>query len=221
MTNSASLIVVDDFYDNFAAARRAAVEADYRSRKKVTAFAYQFAPAPQSLVDEAVSKLNTIVGPEFGAGLVKNHFRLSTGDEWRDNLARGARVHVDAIRWAGIVYLNDAEQCHGGTAFYQHKASGARHVREVLNDPPAYAAIMADGGDIESWLEVLGVGMVPNRAILFDAGQFHQAKEFFGDDVTSARLTHNFFSGYDALPEPPVLRAERTRAQQSDVRVNA
>ena len=35
--------------------------------------------------------------------------------------------------------------------------------------------------------------MVPNRLVLFDPGQFHQAQEYFGDSKSSARLIHNFF----------------------------
>ncbi len=186
-----SLLVVDDFYADFAKARAAALRCSFTPRTD-SAFAYRTAPAPAWMEKEALSRLVGILGASCRDELIANHLHMSSEMDWKVNLHRGARVHVDEARWAGVVYLNTAEQCRGGTSLYAHRRTGVRHFFE-LRDRPDREAILADGGDIDQWRELVSLTMVPNRLVLFDPGQFHQAHHYFGDSKSTARLIHNFF----------------------------
>lgn len=187
----ASLVVVDDVYADFERARAAALGCAFTPRTD-SAFAYRTAPAPRWMEEEAIGRICEVLGPGSREELIANHLHMSSAMDWKVNLHRGARIHVDEARWAGVLYLNTAEQCRGGTSLYAHRRTGVRHFFELRGRPDAQE-ILADGGDIANWQELVSLAMVPNRLVLFDPGQFHQAQEYFGDSKSSARLIHNFF----------------------------
>ncbi|MFI8200433.1 DUF6445 family protein [Streptomyces sp. NPDC085942] len=187
----ASLVVVDDVYADFERARAAALGCAFTPRTD-SAFAYRTAPAPRWMEEEAIGRICEVLGPGSREELIANHLHMSSTMDWKVNLHRGARIHVDEARWAGVLYLNTAEQCRGGTSLYAHRRTGVRHFFELRGRPDAQE-ILADGGDIANWQELVSLTMVPNRLVLFDPGQFHQAQEYFGDSKSSARLIHNFF----------------------------
>lgn len=190
-SEAASLIVVDNFYSDFDKARAAALSCKFMPRTD-SAFAYRTAPAPAWMEAEALDRIAGVLGESCRDELIANHLHMASAKDWEVNLHRGARIHFDETRWAGVVYLNAADQCSGGTSFYAHRRTGARHFFE-LHGRPDIAGILADGGDIEKWREVVSLAMVPNRLILFDPGQFHQAQHYFGNSMNSARLIHNLF----------------------------
>jgi hypothetical protein len=45
----------------------------------------------------------------------------------RDN-AQPSKIHIDPTHWSGVLYLNRAEDCRGGTEFYRHLPSGMDRV---------------------------------------------------------------------------------------------
>ncbi|MFB7505728.1 DUF6445 family protein [Streptomyces broussonetiae] len=187
----ASVVVVDDVYADFDRARAAALGCDFTPRTD-SAFAYRTAQAPRWMEEAAIGRICEVLGPGSRKELIANHLHMSSAMDWKVNLHRGARIHVDEARWAGVLYLNTAEQCRGGTSLYAHRRTGVRHFFELRGRPDAQE-ILADGGDVARWRELVSVAMVPNRLVLFDPGQFHQAQEYFGDSKSSARLIHNFF----------------------------
>jgi hypothetical protein len=195
-----STLVIDDFFDDFDKARAAALECEFRQRGK--AFSYRYATPPPWLEDQGVERIGEILGSDIRDEFIESHLLQATSADWEANLRRGARVHIDEVRWVGVAYLNDPSQCSGGTSFYEHKATRYRHYAQV---PSAEAAtVLADGGDISRWREIIAVGMVPNRLVLFDPGQFHQAQSFFGDDAGSARLTHHFYFKHVPITPPAI-----------------
>lgn len=111
----ASLIVVDDVYADFERARAAALSRPFTPRTD-SAFAYRTAPAPRWMEEEAIGRICEVLGPGSRAELIANHLHMSTAMDWKVNLHRGARIHIDEARWAGVLYLNTAEQCRGGTS---------------------------------------------------------------------------------------------------------
>ena len=187
-----SIIVVEDFFDDFERARAESIEAVFTDREGYD-FAYRSASAPAWMTEQGVDKIVGLIGEEFRADLLANHLLLSTEKDWTDNVQRNAVVHFDETRWAAVVYLNTPEQCSGGTALYQHRATGATKYHDVHRDPAALRQTMADSANPDAWREVASVAMVPNRLVLFDPDQFHQATGYFGDTNKNARLIHNFF----------------------------
>jgi hypothetical protein len=186
-----SLIVIDDFYNDFDRVRREAFVGDFSPRTD-SSFSYRTAPVPAWILREAIGKITPILGGAVEKELIGNHFHMSSAMDWKVNLQRGARIHFDEARWAAVIYLNTDEQCAGGTSFYAHVRTGARHF-EQLRGRDDIGDVLSDGGCIERWRELISVTMVPNRMILFDAGQFHQAHYYFGTSKQTARLIHNLF----------------------------
>jgi len=196
-----SLMVIDDFFADFDKARTAALDCEFRQRGK--AFSYRYAEPPSWLQDEGVDRISDLLGGGIRDEFIESHLLQATTADWEANLRRGARVHIDEVRWVGVAYLNEHDQCSGGTSFYEHRATRFRHFGQLAGLPePVVAGVLADGGDIDKWREIIAVGMVPNRLILFDPGQFHQAQHFFGDDATSARLTHHFYFKHIPIDAP-------------------
>jgi hypothetical protein len=189
--DTASLIVVDNVYADFERARAAALACTFAPRND-SSFAYRTSPAPPWMEEEAIDRICAVLGPDSRDELIANHLHMSSAMDWTVNLHRGARIHIDEARWAGVLYLNTRGQCRGGTSLYAHRRTGVRHFFE-LEGRPDLQEILADGGDIEKWQELVSLAMVPNRLVLFDPGYFHQAQEYFGDSKESARLIHNFF----------------------------
>src|ERR1700692_1781494 len=97
-------------------------------------------------------------------------------------------------RYAAIVYLNEPEQCEGGTAFYRHRETGLDNVPDfdsiewhhavsrTKKEPEALRKTsQADGFDIGSkWDQLSVVPMRFNRCIIFDSRQFHARLGGFG-----------------------------------------
>ena len=135
-------------------------------------------------------------------------FRLIYEDKAKDPSSK-TWIHYDSMvtRYAGILYLNLAEQCDGGTAFYRHKETGWESLPEI-SSPKWYEATLRtgkqfdillktlqhDGFDVDKkWDLVSQVPMRFNRCILFDSSQFHARIGSFGNSPSDGRLTQNFF----------------------------
>jgi hypothetical protein len=81
-----------------------------------------------------------------------------------------------------IVYLNQAEECSGGTAFFRFRPSAS-----LVPDPAYHRAVQQNTGVAETgrdyWLERAGefwellgsVDMAPGRMVIFPAEYFHAA----------------------------------------------
>jgi hypothetical protein len=191
----ASLLIVDNFYADFEKARAAALACTFTPRPD-NAFNYRTAPAPAWMEQEGMDRIAGVLGESCRAELVANHLHMSSAIDWQVNLHVGARIHIDETRWAGVVYLNTPDQCSGncsgGTSLYAHRRTGVKSFAELAGRDDI-EEILADGGEVDKWQVLVSVAMVPNRLVLFDPGQFHQAHSYFGDSKTSARLIHNFF----------------------------
>lgn len=120
-----STLVIDDFFSDFDKARAAALECEFRQRGK--AFSYRFAQPPDWLQDEGIARIADVLGAGIRDEFIESHLLLATEADWVANLRRGARVHIDEVRWVGVAYLNEPDQCSGGTSFYEHRATRARH----------------------------------------------------------------------------------------------
>jgi hypothetical protein len=190
------LSIVDDFYDDFAAVRRLALEAEYQDRARTPASGKY--PGRNSLrsfgTREALEKLTLISGSRvaFATNIGSGHFRTTVEGDHRER-----DVHIDATQLSAIVYLNTAEQCAGrmATSFWRHKATG---LLAAPSDPAERARLLQehfvpDSNDRSKWELQTQVPMVPNRLLLFSAALFHSPEEEFGHDLATGRLIQVYF----------------------------
>jgi hypothetical protein len=184
--------VVDDFYDDFAAVRAAALAAQYEPRRRGK-YPGRNSVAPHCLA-EAMPKLAALAGaPVQGranSGSGSFRFTLATDEPDLD-------IHFDNAQLSGVVFLNTAEQCRGriGTSFWRHQrtgltlappdAAGRQRVLDEILTPDSFVR--------DRWELELQVAMAPNRLILFPSSLFHSPHDRFGDTLETARLIQVFF----------------------------
>jgi hypothetical protein len=82
-----------------------------------------------------------------------------------------------------IHFLNDPDECSGGTAFFRHKASGRIDLRAHQRNAfyGQYPHLIEDGGDYwleryaAEWEPIGGVAMKPGRTLIFPGEFIHAA----------------------------------------------
>jgi hypothetical protein len=111
--------------------------------------------------------------------------------------------HTDAKHsFTCLIYLNDASESLGGTAFYRYRPSGSpvrdpAYDRDVQQNP----RLMEDGRSYwpdrpdEFWEQTGAAEMVPGRMIIFPAQYYHAAWHPRDGFFTSPRLTLVFWLG--------------------------
>lgn len=99
-----------------------------------------------------------------------------------------------------VVYLNRAEECSGGTAFFRFKRSGALTIDETyvraIREEPQLAETGYDYWPIDpddSWELVGSVDMVPGRMLIFPSQYFHSAWHPVDSFYDFPRLTLAFW----------------------------
>lgn len=195
---STSLIIVDDFLDNAAALRQAALRLDYPEQSGMF-------PGRNSRERIEISGLDARVSQLVGEPLVAMpppqahaRFRIARArDEGR------AKVHVDAAHWSGILYLSEPEHCRGGTEFFRHVPTNTD--RAPIDDREASAlgyptakqmvrdVLARDTLDDSKWELTHRVPMRFNRLVLLRPWLWHTAGEAFGESRHDARLVYLMF----------------------------
>jgi hypothetical protein len=108
-------------------------------------------------------------------------------------------IHSDILiaSFTAIVFLTPPELCHGGVAFWKHKALGweahpSKEVCESLGiyDDDYFKQIYKDGFNEAMWEMVDYVPMYNNRAVIFQGGKYHSR---YPQKDTSSRLIKVFF----------------------------
>jgi hypothetical protein len=189
-----SFVVVDDFYPDPLAVRRAALRLDYPEVQGPRTFPGRTSSGrlepPQ--FDAVASQL---VGERIEGSQRPDayhcHFRIALAGE-----TGRYRAHVDAtgFAWVGLVYLSLPEHCQGGTLFFRHKALGldrTPHEQAELArlGVGSIAELLArDGPDPSAWEEIMSIAMCFNRAIFYRPWLWHSAGASFGDAPENARL---------------------------------
>lgn len=104
------------------------------------------------------------------------------------------QVHSDASMGTHslMLYLNDEEDCEGGTSFLSHRATGIAYNPESQE---ATAIIVNDQNNPVAWRIRETVPMQPNRAVIFDADRLHRAEPVggFGDTPDNTRVVLTCF----------------------------
>jgi hypothetical protein len=195
-----SLIVVDDFMDNAAQIRDAALKLDYPIPPAEAYYSGRNS-AQRVNLEGLVQQVSRLTGeplePVPGTGHGK--FRLTLeGDEGRGD------IHIDiSCQWSGIFYLSSPEDCRGGTEFFRHIPTGMERI--PLTEQELHACGMRRFDDIveqimkphsrdrSKWEHTMTVPMKFNRLILFRPWYWHGAGPVFGDGAENGRLIHLLF----------------------------
>lgn len=195
-----TLIVVDDFMDNAARVREAAVKLEYPQPPEEAYYSGRNSAQRVNLqgVTEQVSR---IVGeplePVPGTGHGK--FRLTLqGDEGRGD------IHIDSqCHWSGIFYLSRPEDCRGGTEFFRHKPTDMERVPMTAAELQACGMRSFDdvvegimkphSRDRSKWEPTMQVPMKFNRLVLFRPWLWHGAGPGFGTGAEDGRLIYLLF----------------------------
>ncbi len=193
------LIVLDDFYEDWLQIREVALRSTFEAVPNVS-LSYVHASPPKELVLSGVNRILGIIGERYRTKFLESHFFLGSKNSANNNFARNAWIHFDRCRWVGVVYLNTPEQCRGGTSFYMHARTKIHRWEQLMiKGNEVVKDVMSDSAKLSAWRETARVGMVPNRLLLFDSRQFHQATEYFGEGVRNSRLTQHFY--FDEIPD--------------------
>lgn len=204
-----TLIVVDDFFDDFEAVRKLALNAEYPPKdmpqeeidRIAEAMGYpdRVGPAYQGLnskeayiIPGAFEKLSQLLeGPIWWPeDLSTGRFRRGFKDD-----SMKQYIHADNVRWGGIVYLNTKEQCdanpHCGTTLWRHKRTGTEIVDpEKMSAEEIRDIIYNEGMDTSLWEKLIEVPIKPNRLVLFCGQHWHSHTANFGDSIDNCRLIY-------------------------------
>ena len=101
-------------------------------------------------------------------------------------------VHHDATEWAGVVYLTPNAPVDSGTSIYRLKETG------VYQWNPDDDSTDYNNGeiprDITKWEEILSVGNIYNRLVIYKGTYYHRSKiPGFGNGKEDGRLFQTFF----------------------------
>jgi Family of unknown function (DUF6445) len=126
--NNLRLCVIDDFYPDPQVVRQYALSLPFKEMEssaektfykgRLTEPQHGFSQMGLELIAAHLRKLI--------------YWRMPTGEfrlifeRMKDDPHRKTWIHFDSMvtRYAAIVYLNEPEQCEGGTAFYRHRETG-------------------------------------------------------------------------------------------------
>lgn len=120
-------------------------------------------------------------------------------------------IHSDDIcaQFASVLYLNEPEQCQGGTAFWKHRGIGidrmpnADALARAGYDAKWFCAMMQkEWCDLTWWEQRAMVEMKFNRFLTYPTSLFHSRHPFegFGTVPEDGRLIWVCF--YDLAPQP-------------------
>lgn len=106
------------------------------------------------------------------------------------NIAHADKMCAD---YAAILYMTPPEHAQGGTAFYQHRETGA--LKHDFDNPENYESVEADWTKLDAWNIHAFVGMVFNRIVVFDSRMYHgrQPTLGYGQSPENARLINICF----------------------------
>ena len=206
-----SFVVVDDFYPDPHAVRRAALALAYPEVDGTRTF-----PGRTSAGKIEPPQFDAIASQLVGERVVGHqrptafhcHFRITLAGE-----AGRYHAHVDpsGLAWVGVVYLSLPEHCLGGTVFYRHRGLG---LDRTPNDQADLASqgvgtiaelLQRDGPNPDAWEETMSLAMRFNRAVFYRPWLWHSAGPGFGAQADDSRLVQLLAFVYP--PKAPIPRS--------------
>lgn len=152
-----SIVVVDDFYEDIAAVRGLALNANYFS--DIEWFKGERS-TERFLFDYVRERFCLLLGHNVENWLDQRY----NGVFQRTTDADPLVYHSDTQRWAGAVYLTEGS----GTSFWSRNSS--RHNASVEDT--------SEWTDRSKWTHVETVAGIANRLVLWDASLIHSAEKY-------------------------------------------
>ena len=192
------LVVIDDFMPDFEAFRARALAAEYRplGGGMLETGLYTDYFGDPAVIERIAGVVGYPLVPADPKGTGRFSLRTS-------RMTMGLDIHADACLIGGILYLNRAEQCQGGTSVFRHHQTGLfafpseeEQARLGLaSDSRGYFQYFCqrEGMDRSKWEEVVRAEMKPNRLVLIGGGLFHSHTSVFGNDLNDGRLVQLYF----------------------------
>ncbi|MEO8011074.1 MAG: DUF6445 family protein [Dokdonella sp.] len=193
-----SLIVVDDFLQNAAELRAAALQLKYPDLQGTF-------PGRNSLERVPIEGLAQQVSRLVGEPL-RDMSPPGSHAKFRITLAADvgrAQVHIDPAHGSGILYLSRAQDCAGDAEFLRRRATGSDRVALNAAELAAGYSSMDEmhreiiekySVDDSKWGRTMQVPMRFNRLVLLRPWLWHTAGPPFGDSLENGRLVKLMFS---------------------------
>lgn len=191
----ASLIVVENFYNNVDDVRKYvltqdfSVKGNYPGQRTVSHATEDLKNIIQKYVEPFAGKITEFPIPkpdQSDANTIYNgafQYTIARDRSW---------VHTDKWNnWAGVLFLSPDAPLSAGTAFYRFM-DGTRS-QEDTNFLQNQEQIDQCSQDFTKWEMMDRVGNVYNRLILFDAHNYHMSQDYFGVSKENGRLFQVFF----------------------------
>ena len=184
MSQTPSIIVVDNFYRNPMEVREFALKQNFSTTGNFPGYRTEQPYATDELRDLMQSYLKPF-GMEIDTWNNKpgdyhnGMFQYTTAEDrsW---------IHVDSknTNMAGVIYMTPDAPVSSGTGFYRAKDP---------EDEKKFYGVIGHGMDITKWDLVDQIGNVFNRLVLFNSHQYHTSMDYFGYCKENGRLSQVFF----------------------------
>jgi hypothetical protein len=155
-----------------------------------------YKPGPKmrkALMDQIAKSMGLSLAYELEG---QGHFRLLTEQHEK---TKTTSVHVDHVRWSGVLSLIPPHLPQGETMFWRHKKTRLLGMHDQVafeklqREHPDLKIELKESKNVRSWENVMKVGYNYNRLILFNGNLFHSSAAGFGTKKTNAKLTQVFF----------------------------
>ena len=155
-----------------------------------------FKPGPQmrkATMDQIAKALRLPIAYDLEG---QGHFRILTEQQEK---TKTTSVHVDHVRWSGVLSLIPPHLPQGETLFWRHKKSQLLGIHDVellekaKQKNPDLTIDQKESKNTREWENVMKVGYNYNRLILFNGNLFHSSAPGFGTKKSNAKLTQVFF----------------------------
>jgi hypothetical protein len=190
---STDIFVIDNFWPNPKQLRRTALQAQFSREVSPSGFEFFRAPPDRRQVWRAVDLLARFVGTR-AASFMNNSYFVYEGEQEESSTRKRVWVHFDPWLLVGVLYLNEPQQCHGGTVFYAHRNLGFSRVPTNFDvqEYDGLDTLLTDTNDSRAWTVLEHVDMRWNRLILFNPSFFHSPECYFGKSKEDSRLYQVF-----------------------------
>lgn len=191
--NKHNIQIIDNFLPDAMCIRKEALENDFHGNTN-SRFSCKKLRASETFKHQLAQQVCLHIGKDYLKKVIDSEFCLYNKQDEFTNKNNGFWIHSDRCRYIGIVFLSQPKNAHdGGLSFYRHKATGVYNWWQIQNDRALQKVVAADSAKPELWEELFYTEFIFNRLIIFDSHFFHQARNYFGGNKETSRLTLNIF----------------------------
>lgn len=196
------LTVIDDFYPepdlvrDFALSQKFLKFPQPKGKSNAGYNGLYFRPGPQmqkALMDKIAKSMKLKLAYELEG---QGHFRLLSE---KNEKSKKTSIHIDHVRWSGVLSLIPPRLPQGHTQFWRHKKSGLLGIHDPVQLERAQLSYPGlhigekESKNTRAWEKVMNVAYNYNRLILFNGNLFHSSAPGFGTNKFNSKLTQVFF----------------------------